>query len=100
MGSLPLSIQEIDLSRRDRIVLYYLVGPGVLVFTDTIAYTLAMAQLEGVSQSVFAPFEFIVQTMTTAGYGQDSGLWSYPLMFLVVALTQISGIAIGFLSSG
>jgi hypothetical protein len=46
---LPRSIQEIDLSRRDRIVLYYLVGPGVLVFTDTIAYTLAMAQLEGVS---------------------------------------------------
>nr|WP_236627530.1 NAD-binding protein [Haloarcula hispanica] len=34
--------------------------------------------------------------MTTTGYGQDSGIWSHPLMFLFVAATQISGIALGF----
>ena len=55
-----------------------------------------MARLEGVNQSIFASFEFVVQTMTTTGYGQDSGQWSHPLMFLFVALTQISGIGIGF----
>jgi Trk K+ transport system NAD-binding subunit len=59
-------------------------------------YNLALAQLEGVNQSIFASFEFVVQTMTTTGYGQDSDLWSHPLVLLFVSLTQISGIAIGF----
>nr|WP_311173202.1 NAD-binding protein [Halobellus sp. ZY16] len=34
--------------------------------------------------------------MTTTGYGQDSDLWTHPVMFLFVAATQISGIALGF----
>jgi hypothetical protein len=38
--------------------------------------------------------------MTTTGYGQDSGQWSHPLMFLMVSLTQVTGIGIGFLHSG
>jgi Trk K+ transport system NAD-binding subunit len=59
-------------------------------------YNLALAQLEGVNQSVFASLEFVVQTMTTTGYGQDSDLWSHPLMLLFVSLTQVSGIGIGF----
>lgn len=88
-----------DFSRRNRLVLYYFLGLGVVVLTYTVAYNLALAQLEGVSQSIFASFEFVIQTMTTTGYGQDSGLWSHPLMFLLVSLTQISGIGIGFLHS-
>jgi Trk K+ transport system NAD-binding subunit len=96
MISLPRSIRDIDLSRRNRLVLYYFIGLGVLVLMFTIAYNLALSELEGVNQSIFASFEFVVQTMTTTGYGQDSGLWNHPLMFLLVSLTQISGIAIGF----
>jgi Trk K+ transport system NAD-binding subunit len=84
------------LSRRDRIVVYYVIGLAVLVGLYTAVYNLAMARLEGVDQSIFASFEFVVQTMTTTGYGQDSGLWSHPAMFLFVSLTQISGIGIGF----
>jgi len=72
------------------------VGLVVLVLAYTATYNLAMARLEGVDQSLFASFEFVVQTMTTTGYGQDSGYWSHPLMFLFVAGTQISGIALGF----
>ncbi|MFW6018374.1 MAG: potassium channel family protein [Halapricum sp.] len=102
MVSLPDSLSDslpdavANLNRRNRLVLYYFVGLGVLVLTYTIVYNLAMWRLEGVDQSFFASFEFVVQTMTTTGYGQDSGFWSHPAMFLFVAGTQISGIAIGF----
>jgi Trk K+ transport system NAD-binding subunit len=89
-------LTELQLSRRDRLVAYYLTGLAILVIAYTITYNVALAQLEGVNQSIFASFEFIVQTMTTTGYGQDSGYWSHPVMFLFVAGTQISGIALGF----
>ncbi len=96
MSSVLRSIREIEFSRRNRLILYYFVGLGVVIFTYTMVYNLAMAQLEGVNQSIFASFEFVVQTMTTTGYGQDSAVWSHPLLFLFVSLTQISGIGIGF----
>lgn len=89
-------LTDIDLSRRNRLVVYYLTGLAVLVILYTVTYNFALGRLEGVNQSIFASFEFIVQTMTTTGYGQDSGYWSHPLMFLFVAGTQISGIALGF----
>lgn len=92
----PWTVPEIDLSRRNRRVVYYLAGLVMLVLVYTVAYNLALARLEGVNQSIFASFEFVVQTMTTTGYGQDSGLWSHSLMYLFVALMQISGIGIGF----
>ena len=90
------SLPEFEYSRRNRLIAYYLTGLGVLVLCYTAVYNLAMLHLEGVDQSVFASFEFVVQTMTTTGYGQDSGYWSHPLMFLFVVATQISGIALGF----
>jgi Trk K+ transport system NAD-binding subunit len=86
----------LEFSRRNRLIIYYLVGLVILVSVYAMIYNLALARLEGVDQSIFASFEFVVQTMTTTGYGQDSGLWSHPLMFVLVSLTQISGIGIGF----
>ncbi|WP_252718815.1 YccS/YhfK family membrane protein [Haloarcula sp. CBA1122] len=96
MVDLSEQLPDIQLSRRNRIVVYYLSGLVVLVSTYALVYNTAMAQLEGVNQSIFASLEFVVQTMTTTGYGQDAGLWSHPLMFLFVTMTQISGIALGF----
>ena len=96
MVSFPWTVSKIEFSRRNRRVAYYLAGLGVLVLVYTVVYNLALARLEGVNQSIFASFEYIVQTMTTTGYGQDSDLWSHPLMYLFVILAQISGIAIGF----
>ena len=96
MVDLPDRLSDIQLSRRDRLVAYYLTGLVLLVLAYTVTYNVALARLEGVDQSIFASFEFIVQTMTTTGYGQDSGIWTHPLMFLFVAGTQISGIALGF----
>lgn len=96
MVSFPRSLSEIQFSRRNRLVVYYFVGLGALVLSYTVVYNLALSYLEGVNQSIFASLEFVIQTMTTTGYGQDSGLWSHPLMFLFVSLTQVSGIAVGF----
>jgi Trk K+ transport system NAD-binding subunit len=96
MSFVPRLIPEIEFSRRNRLILYYFFGLAIVVLTYTVVYNLAMKQLEGANQSIFASLEFVVQTMTTTGYGQDSGLWSHPLMFLLVSLTQISGIGIGF----
>jgi voltage-gated potassium channel len=85
-----------ELSRRNRLVAYYLTGLAALVLLYAVVYNVMLSQLEGVDQSIFASLEFVVQTMTTTGYGQDSGLWSHPLMFSFVILTQISGIGLGF----
>ena len=89
-------LPEIEFSRRNRLIGYYIAGLVILVLSYTVIYNIAMARLEGVNQSIFASFEFVIQTMTTTGYGQDSGIWSHPLMYLLVAATQISGIGIGF----
>jgi Trk K+ transport system NAD-binding subunit len=94
--SFPESRDDISLTRRDRLVLYYLLGLSTLVAAYTVVYNLAMAEIEGVDQPLFASLEFVVQTMTTTGYGQDSELWSHPAMFLFVSVIQISGIGIGF----
>lgn len=96
MVSLTQWLPEVEVSRRYRLIVYYVTGLVMLVFVYAVVYNLAMARLEGVNQSIFASFEFVVQTMTTTGYGQDSGLWSHPLIYLFVALTQLSGIGVGF----
>jgi Trk K+ transport system NAD-binding subunit len=93
---LPSRLSEIELARRDRLIAYYILGLAGLAVAYALTYNYLLWTLEGVDQSIFASFEFVVQTMTTTGYGQDSGLWSHPVMFLFVAGAQLSGIAIGF----
>jgi Trk K+ transport system NAD-binding subunit len=96
MRDLSRLVPEFEFSRRNRLIVYYLVGLALLVTSYAVVYNLALSRLEGVDQSIFASFEFVVQTMTTTGYGQDSGLWSHPLMYMFVSLAQLSGIGIGF----
>ncbi len=96
MVSLAWSPLGLDLNRRDRLILYYFVGLGLIILAFTVGYNQVMWHVEGVGQSIFASFEFVVQTMTTTGYGQDSGKWTHPVTFVFVSLTQITGIGIGF----
>ncbi|MEF8857168.1 MAG: TrkA family potassium uptake protein, partial [Haloplanus sp.] len=64
MVSLPRR-SDIDLSRRDRLIVYYLAGLVGLVLLYAVTYNIVMARLEGVNQSIFASIEFVFQTMTT-----------------------------------
>jgi voltage-gated potassium channel len=96
MIPVPRSPSEVELTRRNRLIFYYIVGLVLVVLTYTVLYNVALSPLEGVHQSIFASLEFVIQTMTTTGYGQDSGQWSHPLMFILVSLTQVTGIGIGF----
>jgi Trk K+ transport system NAD-binding subunit len=77
-------------------IFYYIFGVVTLVLAYVVAYNLIMRYIENVDQSIFASLEFVVQTMTTTVYGQDSGLWSHPVTFLFISLTQVSGIGIAF----
>lgn len=78
MVNLPDRIAGIELSRRNRLVVYYLTGLLVLIGFYTVTYNVVMTQLEGVDQSIFASFEFIVQTMTTTGTGRTRTFGAIP----------------------
>lgn len=86
---------NVDLSRRDRLIVYYVVGLIVMVGTYTLLYNLGMNHLEGRDHSIFRSFQTVVETFTTTGFGADSP-WDTPWMNLFVVLIQLSGIAIGF----
>lgn len=89
------AITDVDLSRRSRLIIYYVVGTVTLVVLFTVLYNFGMRALEGDDHSIFRSLETVVETMTTTGYGADSP-WETPIMNIFVVLMQISGIAIGF----
>lgn len=95
MVRLPDSLS--DLSRRHRLVVYYLVGLVAMVLVLTAVYFYGMRTLEGEGPdyTLFNALTTVVETMTTTGYGADSP-WEHPLMNLYMVLTQLSGIAVGF----
>ena len=95
MVSIPKSVEDVDLSRRSRLIVYYLVGLTVLVTTYSILYNYGMWAFEGKTQSIYHSFQVVVETMTTTGYGADSP-WETPVMNVFMVLIQLSGIGIGF----
>jgi len=95
MNSLPDSLDDISLTRRDRLIVYYAAGLVVLVGTYTLLYHLGMTHLEGDDHSIFRSFQTVVETFTTTGFGADSP-WETPWMNLFVVMIQLSGIALGF----
>jgi voltage-gated potassium channel len=95
MGLVP-EMPDLERSRRNVIVFYYFIGLVFVVLLYTAVYNQLMLRVEGQGQSVFASLEFVVQTLTTTGYGQDSGVWSHHVTFLFVSLTQVTGIGIAF----
>ncbi|WP_435118434.1 potassium channel family protein [Halolamina sp. C58] len=95
MVSLPDSLS--DLSRRHRLVAYYIVGLVAMVLLLTVVYFYGMRTLEGegAEYTIFNALTTVVETMTTTGYGADSP-WDHPLMNVFMVLIQLSGIAVGF----
>ncbi len=91
----PGSVPDVDLSRRYRLIVYYLIGIAALVVLYSVLYNYGMRVFEGESQSIFHSAEIVAETMTTTGYGADSP-WESPAMNMFVIFMQISGIGIGF----
>ncbi len=95
MVSFPHALEDTDLSRRSRLIVYYLLGITVLVTTYSLLYNYGMWVFEGDAQSISHSFQTVVETMTTTGYGADSP-WESPVMNGFVVFMQLSGIGIGF----
>jgi len=95
--SFPNLLEDASLSRRDRVIVYYVIGLAAIVGTYTLLYNLGMNSLEGRNHSIFRSFQTVVETFTTTGFGADSP-WDTPWMNLFVVLVQLSGIAVGFFS--
>lgn len=91
----PTWLPEIKLSRRYRLIVYYLLGITVVVVLYGVIYNYGMLVFEGEPQSIFHSLQVVVETMTTTGYGADSP-WESPVMNLFIIFMQISGIGIGF----
>ncbi|MEF8757942.1 MAG: NAD-binding protein [Halobacteriales archaeon] len=86
---------NVDLSRRNRLIVYYLVGIAILITLYAILYNVGMATFEGEDQSIVHSFGIVVETMTTTGYGADSP-WGSTAMNAFVIFMQLSGIGLGF----
>ena len=95
MVSLPQSLPEFDFSRRNRLIIYYLLSIAAIVLLYSGLYNYGMAALEGRPQSFFRSLQTVVETMTTTGYGADSP-WETWVMNLFMILMQLSGIGLGF----
>ncbi len=95
MNPLPDPLEDVNLTRRDRLIVYYIVGLIALVGTYTLLYHLGMTHLEGDDHSIFRSFQTVVETFTTTGFGADAP-WETPWMNLFVVAIQLSGIALGF----
>ncbi|UWG48095.1 K+ transport system, NAD-binding component fusedto Ion channel [Halanaeroarchaeum sp. HSR-CO] len=95
MDILPKSFSVGSYSRRNRRVVYYLVGLGVIIGLYTVLYNVGMRVFEDDPRSLFHSLQIVVETMTTTGYGADSP-WESPAMNLYIVFMQLTGIAIGF----
>lgn len=95
MVSLPHSISDIELSRRKRLIVYYLIGVAAVVFVYSVLYNYGMRVFEGENHSLFRSFQTVAETMTTTGYGADAP-WDTPVMNGFVVFMQLTGIGLGF----
>ncbi|MFA9415293.1 TrkA family potassium uptake protein [Natrinema sp. HArc-T2] len=80
-----------------RIVLS-LVAVFVLVFVYAGIYQAGMAAFEGVNMSYFEALQFVIEALTTAGFGGDSADWqSVPTNLMVIAM-NLTGVLLVFLA--
>jgi len=94
MVSLPW-FPDPNFSRRNRLIVSYLVGLAVVILGYTLLYNYGMLVFEGRNQTLLQSFTTVVETMTTTGYGADSP-WDSAVMNFFVVFMQLTGIGIGF----
>jgi Trk K+ transport system NAD-binding subunit len=80
---------------RRRLVRYYLVSIVLSVVVFTVVYDLGMSAFDGRPRTLLQSFEFVMQTLTTTGYGQDAP-WRSPLMTALVVTVQVASLVLIF----
>jgi Trk K+ transport system NAD-binding subunit len=83
------------MAERMRLVRYYLVSIVVAIVILTLAYDLGMSLFDGRPRTLLESFEFVMQTLTTTGYGQDAP-WQSPVMTVLVITIQIASLVLIF----
>jgi len=86
-----------DLTGRQRLLLVFLAGITSLVLVYTGVYYWGMSALEGRPRTPFQALNTVIETLTTTGFGSDSP-WETPWMNVFVALMQVTGIVMGFVT--
>lgn len=84
-------------TRRQRLLLVYVVGLTTIILVYTLLYNAGMRYFEGDQRSLFHSAQIVVETMTTTGYGSDSP-WSTPIMNTMMITMQVTGVVIGFVT--
>ncbi|SDC18160.1 TrkA family potassium uptake protein [Natrinema hispanicum] len=75
-----------------------LVAVFVLVFVYAGIYQAGMAAFEGVDMSYFEALQFVIEALTTAGFGGDSADWqSVPTNLMVIGM-NLTGVLLVFLA--
>ncbi|WP_254523392.1 potassium channel family protein [Natrinema caseinilyticum] len=80
-----------------RIVLS-LVAVLVLVLVYAVVYRAGMAIFEGASTTYYEALQFVIEALTTAGFGGDAADWDSPQMNLMVIVMNLTGVLLVFLA--
>ncbi len=75
-----------------------LVAVFALVFVYAGVYQAAMAAFEGVTLTYSEALQFVIEALTTAGFGGDSADWQSAQMNLVVIAMNLTGVLLVFLA--
>ncbi|WP_435358205.1 potassium channel family protein [Haloarchaeobius sp. DFWS5] len=81
--------------QRRRLAVFLLVLASIIVIYS-VTYMMVMGHFEGVDRGFWASLNVVVESMTSAGYGEDADVWSHPVTYLFVALLQFTGIVAVF----
>lgn len=79
-----------------RRLLLLIAGTLVFLFLVAVLYMLGMARLEDSPRSFVQSLQWAAETLTTTGYGSDSG-WAHPGMAAFVIFVQFLGMSLAFL---
>ena len=82
--------------RSQRRLLALVIGIAVLLVLAAILYMIGMSILEGKVRGFWMALEFVAETLSTTGYGADTG-WSSPIMVVFVVMLQFLGVFLIFL---
>lgn len=68
----------------------------LLLVVSALLYQVGMGELEGKPRNFWAALEWAGETLTTTGYGRDTG-WTHPVMVLFVIAVQFAGVLVIFM---